>query len=96
MKKFSEFVDAVFNLQADTTKGLTKDEVEEVIRLVGDAIANIKDGDKIRLLSHNGYVGKFVLITLAAKKGTSGANKLEWSKPERKVIRFKTKPRVSE
>ena len=96
MKTFQEFVDAVFNLQADTTKGLTRKEVEEVIRLVGDAIANIKDDDKIRLLSHNGCIGKFVLVTLAAKKGVSGASKLKWSKPERKTIRFKSKPKVSE
>ena len=92
MKKFSEFVDAVFKEQSKTTKGITKVEVEEVIRLIGDVVANMKSDDKIRLFSHKGYVGKFVLTTLAAKKGVSGVNHKQWSKPERKVIRFKSKP----
>ena len=92
MKKFSEFVDAVYKAQANTTKGVTKVEVEEVIRLIGDVVSNMKDDDKIRLFNHKGYVGKFVLTTLAAKKGVSGTDHKQWSKPERKVIEFRAKP----
>ena len=96
MKKFSDFVAAVYKAQTETTKGVTKVQVEEIIRLIGDVVANMKDDDELRLFSHDKYVGKFVLVKLAARQGTSGVDKKVWTKPERKVVRFRYKLRTAE
>ena len=89
MKQFSDFIEAVYKgQQLEDAKKATLAQVEDILRTVADVVANLKEGEAVRLVKHNGeFVGKFIIGTLAARKGTAQGK--AWSAPERKALKFK-------
>lgn len=89
MKTFSDFIEAVYKgQQLEDTKKATLAQVDDILRTVADVIANLKEDEAIRLVKHDGgFVGKFIIATLAARKGTALGK--TWTAPERKALKFK-------